>query len=101
MRYTQNSHGKFGRLELMFYVCLCNRYRMKRVIYISLVFVGLLAVSCSKQNVQPNTDTPQEIPTWRTSSDDANSNDGGTFVTGEGGITDPNNDKDESGRRKN
>jgi hypothetical protein len=74
---------------------------MKRVIYISLVFVGLLAVSCSKQNIQPNTDAPQEIPTWRTSSDDANSNSGGTVVTGEGEITDPNNDKDESGRRKN
>lgn len=73
---------------------------MKRVIYISLVFVGLLAVSCSKQNIQPNTNAPQEVPTWRTSSDDANSN-GGTSTTGEGGITDPNNDKDESGRRKN
>jgi hypothetical protein len=73
---------------------------MKRVIYISLVFVGLLAVSCSKQNIQPNTNTPQEIPTWRTSSDDANSN-SGNAVTGEGEITDPNNDKDESGRRKN
>jgi len=73
---------------------------MKRVIYISLVFVGLLAVSCSKQNIQPNTDSPQEIPTWRTTSDDANSN-MSTTVSGEGGITDPNNDKDESGRRKN
>lgn len=73
---------------------------MKRVIYISLVFVGLLAVSCSKQNIQPNTDAPQEIPTWRSSSDDTNAA-GDTSTTGEGGITDPNNDKDESGRRKN
>lgn len=73
---------------------------MKRVIYISLVFVGLMAVSCSKQNIQPNTDTPQEIPTWRSTSDDANSN-SGAASTGEGEITDPNNDKDETGRRKN
>jgi hypothetical protein len=73
---------------------------MKRVIYISLVFVGLLAVSCSKQNIQPNTDTPQEIPTWKSTSDDANSNSGATY-TGEGEITDPNNDKDETGRKKN
>jgi hypothetical protein len=73
---------------------------MKRVIYISLVFVGLMAVSCSKQNIQPNTGTTQEIPTWRSTSDDANSN-GGATSTGEGEITDPNNDKDETGRRKN
>lgn len=73
---------------------------MKRVIYISLVFVGFLAVSCSKQNIQPNTNPPQEVPTWRTSSDDANEN-GDTSTTGEGEITDPNNDRDENGRRKN
>lgn len=72
---------------------------MKRVIYISLVFVGLLAVSCGKQNIQPNPNPQQEVPTWRTSSSDDNGSSDDT--TGEGGITDPNNDKDENGRRRN
>jgi len=73
---------------------------MKRVIYISLVFVGLLGVSCSKQNIQPNPNPQQEAPTWRTSSSDENGG-GDTSTTGDGGITDPNNDKDENGRRRN
>ena len=72
---------------------------MKRVIYISLVTIGFFAVSCSKQAVQPASENSNQIPTWKTTSTDFSvvnsTSDGG------GGITDPNNDKDENTRKKN
>lgn len=72
---------------------------MKKFIYISLVATGFILASCSKENIRPTCQKTDDAPVWRTSnsaeSDDENSSDGN------GGITDPNNDKDENSRRKN
>lgn len=80
----------------MFYVCFNNDTEMKKVIYIAFVLVGLMAVSCSKENIQPNKATSEEIPVWKSSgsvSDDTS--------TGDGAITDPNSDRDENSRKRN
>ena len=69
---------------------------MKRVVYIAFVAVGMFAVSCSKENIRPNGPV-QELPSWRSSMQDSDN----TGSSSEGTITDPNNDKDESSRRKN
>jgi hypothetical protein len=70
---------------------------MKRVIYIAFVAVGLMAVSCGKEKIQPNADGTSEVPVWRATSDD--STDGA--IVDDGSITDPNNDRDENSRRRN
>lgn len=70
---------------------------MKRFIYIAVVAVGFLAVSCSKETIKPTVQNDQEVPVWKAASSDP-SNDGDTNGTGE--ITDPNNDKDESSKKK-
>ncbi len=79
---------------------------MKKVIYIALVGAGLFTVSCSKQNIKPNTsDEATALPVWRsaapgaTTATDENSGDGGV-LTSDGAITDPNSDKDENARKK-
>lgn len=69
---------------------------MKRFIYIAIVAVGFLAVSCSKETIKPTAQNEQEVPVWKAASD-GTSDDGNTT----GGITDPNNDKDESSKKKN
>lgn len=90
---------------------------MKRFIYIAIVAVGFLAVSCGKETIKPTAQNGQEVPVWRSASDDGDSDDGtsdgGSLTVGSigddtigddnstGGITDPNNDKDESTRKKN
>jgi hypothetical protein len=70
---------------------------MKRVIYIAFVMVGLLVVSCSKENIRPVSTERQEAPIWRSSSSAPET--GGVVAPGPGSITDPNND-DETGKRK-
>lgn len=81
---------------------------MKKVIYIALVGAGLFTVSCSKQNIKPNSSGTGEttaLPVWKSagpgdaSSTDETSGDGGVITT-DGAITDPNSDKDENSRRK-
>jgi hypothetical protein len=51
------------------YVCFNNYTQMKRVIYIAFVAAGLLTVSCSKENIQPNNVDSDALPVWRSSSD--------------------------------
>lgn len=70
---------------------------MKRILYIVAVFSGLVLVSCSKQNIQPNMNNEQEIPVWKSVTDNSGDTDG---TVDDGTITDPNNDQDENGRRK-
>lgn len=70
---------------------------MKRILYIAAVFSGLVLVSCGKQNIQPNMTNEQEIPVWRSVSDNSGEPEG---TVDDGSITDPNNDRDENGRRK-
>jgi len=71
---------------------------MKRFIYIAIVAVGFLAVSCSKETIKPTAQNEQEVPVWKSAS--SGPSNGGNTTSG-GGITDPNNDKDESSRKKN
>jgi hypothetical protein len=71
---------------------------MKKVIYIAFVAVGFFAVSCTKERIQPCTQNSGDAPVWRSASTgDDTEGDG----TGNGSITDPNNDPDESSRKKN
>jgi hypothetical protein len=70
---------------------------MKKVIYIAFVVVGLLAVSCSKENIRPIATNSEETPVWRSSSTIDSGN--GSTSTEPGSITDPNNDED-GGKRK-
>ena len=78
---------------------------MNKLLYISVIIIGLVLVSCSKQEIVPNPTNTKEIPTWsneRSSfSDDDDSNvgdptidDGSDDGSDDGGITDPNNDPD-------
>jgi hypothetical protein len=70
---------------------------MKRILYIAAVFSGLVLVSCSKENIQPNPSSAQDMPVWRSSSSPS---DNGGGIVDDGTITDPNNDRDENGRKK-
>jgi hypothetical protein len=78
---------------------------MKKVIYIALVGAGLFTVSCSKQNIKPNSEETTALPVWKsaapsaTTATDDTAGDGGV-VTSDGAITDPNSDKDENIRKK-
>jgi myosin-crossreactive antigen len=76
---------------------------MKKVIYIALVGAGLFTVSCSKQNIKPNSEETTALPAWKSaassSSTTEESSDDDVFTT-EGTITDPNSDKDENTRKK-
>ena len=70
---------------------------MKRILFMAVMFSGLFLVSCGKQNFQPNVNNEQEVPVWRSVSDNSGEPDD---TVDDGSITDPNNDKDENGRRK-
>lgn len=70
---------------------------MKRVIHIAFVIVGLLVVSCSKENIRPVSTENEVVPEWRSAS--APDLDNGSTPNGPGSITDPNND-DDGGKRK-
>ena len=70
---------------------------MKKILYISLLLIGALAVSCEKQEFVPTNDA-QELPKWdgeklRSSEEDGGLDDGGT------GIVDPDSPED-SGKKK-
>jgi hypothetical protein len=79
---------------------------MKKVLYISLFLFGLVAASCTKQEIVPNSLEVQEAPTWGfdASVDDDSDYDRGSesgeddeISTGgsDGGdIVDPENDED-------
>jgi len=82
----------------MFYVCYNIDAEMKKVIYIAVVAVGFLAVSCSKERIQPCTQNSGDAPVWRSTSAGGTADGGGSIG---GAITDPNNDPDESSRKKN
>lgn len=71
---------------------------MKRIVYIAFVAVGLLAVSCSKENIRPNRESSSELPVWRSTTGGSID---GDVITDDGTITDPNNDRDENSRRRN
>lgn len=74
---------------------------MKKVIYIALVGAGLFTVSCSKQNIKPNSEETTALPGWKSaasSTTEESSDD--DVITTEGAITDPNSDKDENTRKK-
>lgn len=70
---------------------------MKKGIYIALFLIGLVFASCQKQEIVPNTNTVQDIPTWESSSNRApndieDDNDNGSDDPN--GIVDPNNPSD-------
>lgn len=70
---------------------------MKKVIYIGIIFFGLVASSCQKQEIVPNTVGDGDIPQWNRSGDN-----GRVIVTdgdgGGSGIVDPNGEDDGSDR---
>jgi len=77
---------------------------MKKVLYIAFVAVGFLAVSCSKENIVPNSncgDCDSEVPVWRCGSEDETTDEDTDVDEDDGSITDPNNDRDENSRKKN
>lgn len=76
---------------------------MKKLAIITLVFGALFLGSCMKEDIRPNA-TEQDAPEWKKSrAGEATTT--GTSGTTEGdtgsGITDPNNDEDSNGRKKN
>jgi hypothetical protein len=77
---------------------------MKKVIYIALVGAGLFTVSCSKQNIKPNSEETTALPVWKSAAPAASTsteeNAGDDVITSDGAITDPNSDKDENIRKK-
>jgi hypothetical protein len=71
---------------------------MKKFIYISFVLVGLLIVSCSKENISPNVvSSPNEKDLFLKSSDTFSDDEN----LGTSTITDPNSDRDENSRKRN
>ncbi|MEN9999002.1 MAG: hypothetical protein RI922_1992 [Bacteroidota bacterium] len=78
---------------------------MKKVIYIALVGAGLFTVSCSKQNIKPNSEEATALPVWKSAAPSASTAtdeapDDAGVLTSDGTITDPNSDKDENIRKK-
>lgn len=74
---------------------------MKKVIYIALVGAGLFTVSCSKQNIKPNSEETTVLPVWKSAASSATEESSDDdLITTEGAITDPNSDKDENTRKK-
>lgn len=81
---------------------------MKRLTIGLVVFGGLFLASCNKEEITPNAGE-QAAPEWRRAAKcdgDGPIVSGGTHGQGgtsspSGGITDPNNDEDSNGRKKN
>lgn len=73
---------------------------MKRVVIIAFVFVGLAAVSCSKECIRPAVPLTEETPEWKSLEVPSSDTDNASNPAGAGGITDPNNDKDGTTRRR-
>ncbi len=66
---------------------------MKKVIYIAFAVFALGMVSCSKQDVSPNSSSESIVPVWK-SIDNENSTENSTenvdpSINTNGGITDP------------
>ncbi len=79
------------------YICL----RMKKITYISILTLSLVFVSCSKQNITPNTQADQDVPVWEkgVSRTTITGDDLGDDSTDNGGIVDPNYDPDGKSKR--
>jgi len=69
---------------------------MKKVLYILVAVVGVLATSCSKENIQPTAQTSDPVPQWKSYATPGEDEDS----EGSGEITDPNSDRDDNSRRK-
>lgn len=79
---------------------------MKRILYIALFLVGIVAVSCTKQEIIPVSDDLKNAPVWvicedtkpSNGSNGKSANNGNDIIddgTDDGtGITDPNEDTD-------
>lgn len=70
---------------------------MKKILYIGIAVVALGLASCSKQDIQPASNTDAEVPVWKSNTID-NETPGPTTTTGsnDGGITDPDPTEEES-----
>lgn len=62
---------------------------MKKLIYIGIALFALGMVSCSKQDIRPNSSSDTVVPTWKSSITDPELNGTGSTSTGNGTITDP------------
>lgn len=94
---------------------------MKKIVYIGLLFLGLVATSCSKEEIVTNSNNVSDAPEWNSNArpenarpenvnSDDSADDGEPFIRGTisggpiinfpptdaptGDITDPNNDPD-------
>ena len=65
---------------------------MKRVIYIGIAVFALGMVSCSKQDVTPNSSSDTIVPSWK-SFDEGNTDPNAGGTNGGSTITDPEIDK--------
>ena len=72
---------------------------MKKVVYILFAVTGLLAASCSKENIRPTAQTCNPAPEWKRSTTET-TGDTQNATDSESGITDPNSDSDDRSRRK-
>lgn len=71
---------------------------MKKVLYILVGSVGILAASCSKESIRPTAQTGDPIPQWKSSTTSTGDEDNDT--DGSGTITDPNSDRDDNSRKR-
>jgi hypothetical protein len=71
---------------------------MKRLVIIAFVFVGFAFVSCNKECIRPTAQITEDAPVWK-SAEEPNTDDESN-PAGSGSITDPNNDKDGTTRRR-
>lgn len=80
--------------------------KMKKLAVIAVVFGALALGSCTKEDIRPNT-TDENAPVWKSTRAGEGTGSSGTSTVGDGGvvgstgITDPNNDEDGNGRKKN
>jgi len=76
---------------------------MKKFIYIGVLFLGLVLVSCNKEDFTIQDDDARDTPEWVNpgcgeKAVSSQNGDAADATEDEGGITDPNNDPD--GRKK-
>ncbi len=78
---------------------------MKKLLYISFLFISILLVSCSKQDINPIVDETRDTPTWESteksggSDDFDNGDDDGAPSDDDGSeIVDPRYDPDGKGK---
>ncbi len=69
---------------------------MKKILYIGIAVFALGMVSCSKQDVKPNSSSDTVAPIWKSLDINGDDNtDPQSGSSGEGGITDPDPEWDE------